>query len=493
MPREYKFTKNTYSKDVVENPARRIDVEIGDSKQDAFYPQFKLKNWDNETNFSLRYIDDLSGVVEKIGDTIKYIKEKEEVHFYEKPNFDELGGFEIEILLKEKPASNKIRFSIQSKGLNFFYQPELTQKEKDNGGGRPDNVIGSYAVYHKTKRDNIVGQNEYRTGKAFHIYRPKIIDKNGNWIWGELNIDEQTGILTITIDQQWLDGAIYPVLVDPTFGYTTVGSSWLNLAENTLDRSKRRGDTSTSPGDVNTVEKITVNLLKTITEEGVDVTCFLSEEDSGGVASHGEIVKVERTSLALTNSAAWYDFTAADEGIVASTEYIINACANGLDLSDGAVRFHSDSVSDHNGYTQNINGGYTTLRDEDPWTQSLFFGGTINSIYLTYTLPGYKDDITITEFVDVAIDNERDINVSDLITISENPLDAININIPNFTASVNVNDLITATENVEMRSENFLSVSDLVTASESTSFNIVTADIDIPLDVDVPGVRIYTP
>jgi hypothetical protein len=95
---DYKFLKNTYSKDTVSNPKRKIDIEIGDSKQDAFYPQFKTKHWDNECNFSLRYIDDLSGSVQNIGETIKYIKPKEEVRFYPK-DIDEDGGFEIEVLV----------------------------------------------------------------------------------------------------------------------------------------------------------------------------------------------------------------------------------------------------------------------------------------------------------------------------------------------------------------------------------------------------------
>ncbi|GAG00289.1 unnamed protein product, partial [marine sediment metagenome] len=82
---------------------------------------------------------------------------------------------------------------------------------------QPIDVIGSYAVYHSSKRDN-----KYKTGKAFHIYRPKIIDANDEWVWGVMNISNS--VLSITIDQDWLNNAVYPVTVDPTFGYTSEGT-----------------------------------------------------------------------------------------------------------------------------------------------------------------------------------------------------------------------------------------------------------------------------
>ncbi|GAJ08531.1 unnamed protein product, partial [marine sediment metagenome] len=77
---------------------------------------------------------------------------------------NELGGFEFEIVLKEKPATNQIVLDIQARGLRFSYQPPLTQQEIDRGADRPDNVVGSYAVYHATKKNN-----QYMTGKAFHM------------------------------------------------------------------------------------------------------------------------------------------------------------------------------------------------------------------------------------------------------------------------------------------------------------------------------------
>src|SRR3990167_10044130 len=139
---------------------------------------------------------------------------REEVHAYPINN----ENFEIEIILKDRPDINTFDFTIDgADNLDFFYQPPLTQKEIDEGASRPDNVIGSYAVYHKTKANHRVGSINYATGKAFHIYRPKATDANGAEVWAELNYPN--GTLTVTVPQKFLDDAVYPVRVDPTFGY----------------------------------------------------------------------------------------------------------------------------------------------------------------------------------------------------------------------------------------------------------------------------------
>ncbi len=213
---------------VKENVKDKIEVEIGDSKDlTTFQPQAKIMRWDNEVNLSVRYKDsDTSQLVaDTKEDVVEWVKTDKEVHIYEKPEVAEDGGLEIEVVLKEKPISNVIEFSIETKGLDFFYQPELTQEEKDNGAERPENVVGSYAVYYKDTPTNYVGGKEYKTGKMCHIFRPEVVDAKGSEVWGELNVDIENSLLTVTIDKEWLEKAVYPVVVDPTFGYTTVGAA----------------------------------------------------------------------------------------------------------------------------------------------------------------------------------------------------------------------------------------------------------------------------
>jgi len=219
-------------------------VEIGDVKQSNFYPQVKFLRWDNECNFSIRLKEDIEGGSHKIiNDKICWSSKnkKLEVNLYDLPVSPteggeicctEEGGFELETILYEKPDSNILEYTIESKELDFFYQPPLTQEEIDEGCFAPENVIGSYAVYHKTKKDNYsrIGGKNYKTGKIAHIYRPYAIDSENKRVWCELNIDEkrfgrgQQLVLTISIPQDFLNTAIYPITVDPIFGYDTCGS-----------------------------------------------------------------------------------------------------------------------------------------------------------------------------------------------------------------------------------------------------------------------------
>jgi len=143
------------------------------------------------------------------------------------------SDFDIDFELASKPASNVFTYAVAgADDLDFFYQAELSPAEKAEGLERPDNVIGSYAVYSKAHKDHVVGQTNYATGKLFHIYRPKAIDAKGNEAWAELSYE--TGTLSVTVPQDFLESAAYPVTVDPTFGYTSLGASTSFQSANVL-------------------------------------------------------------------------------------------------------------------------------------------------------------------------------------------------------------------------------------------------------------------
>jgi hypothetical protein len=276
--RRYKLVNNALRQIVKNNPKDLVVSEIGDVKQpDTFYPQAKISRWgideqNNEVNFSLRYVDNEPGepVIEYEGKIVKYKKPKVEFHAYDldPSELGEDGGLEVELQLNEKPDTNKFNFTIQTKELDFFYQPPLTPEEIEQGAERPENVVGSYAVYHKTKGGmNRADGMEYKTGKAFHIYRPKVKDANGVEVWGELNIDEAKRELTVTVPQEFLDSAVYPVVVDPTFGYTSVGGSaaniWKALYTYPFD----------SP-EAGTLQSITGYCSSSLSEQSMGMACY---------------------------------------------------------------------------------------------------------------------------------------------------------------------------------------------------------------------------
>ena len=177
-------------------------------------PEIRLKKWNGEVNLGIRYDGiQASGNRSLLTNRMEWKDAKREVHAYplDAKEGMEDGGFEIEIVLTEKPATNKFDFTIDgAENLDFFYQPALSQQEIDEGASRPENVVNSFAVYY-SKSNHITGQVNYATGKFLHIYRPKITDANGNWIWGELSYDN-AGTLSITIDKEWLNTAVYPVI-----------------------------------------------------------------------------------------------------------------------------------------------------------------------------------------------------------------------------------------------------------------------------------------
>ena len=119
-------------------------------------------------------------------------------------------SFEYDCILERQPDSNVISLLIEgAENYDFFRQPDFVSEPF---------LKGSYAVY---KKETLVGEG---TGKLCHIHRPEIIDAKGRRCWGELSI--VGNMLHITIPDKWLGEAVYPVVVDPTIGTTTVGSQY---------------------------------------------------------------------------------------------------------------------------------------------------------------------------------------------------------------------------------------------------------------------------
>ncbi|HDZ54085.1 MAG TPA: hypothetical protein ENH66_00005, partial [Candidatus Nealsonbacteria bacterium] len=265
-------------------------------------PEVKLKKWGDETFIKVKYANfDKKVKPKQENKKLKWKGKDVEVHLYSLEPTEQMdeGGFEFEVILKKKPLANKIVLDIETQGLKFYYQPEISDEEAQRQLNtynerrqmekpdevsledwqnylaslpitlletkrkmRPENVVGSYAVYHDTKQPIYASQEEadkYKTGIAFHIYRPMVIDNLGAQIWADLDIDEMSEELTITVDQGWLNAATYPVIVDPTFGYTTIGGSSANINGGELF-----GSLFTSPSDVDTGTSITFYVASSV-------------------------------------------------------------------------------------------------------------------------------------------------------------------------------------------------------------------------------------
>lgn len=349
------------------------EMMLGANEEQKFKPEIKLEKWNGEENLIVKVADEVEDKATKNGDkTISKSKDgKKEFHFYTKTKEEigsEKGGFEYELILKEKPDTNIFIWQLENwEDLNFYYQDKIkdgqAQKRADRDGTSleeakriimPENVIGSYAVYHKTKKDN-----QYMVGKLFHIYRPKITDKNGDWIWGILNVKD--GELTITVDNNWLDNARYPVSVDPTFGSTDVGAvhDWSTGSYTT-------GAKYTSPVDANgTVTKMSWYTERYLADDVYKGTLY---DTSGNLITNG----VGGATLCPA-SAGWTDSTfSTPPSITASTEYLLTVTtASGDEMEYWYDNDTSYGIFDETGINY-ASPGSIDATDQGNWIDSMY-------------------------------------------------------------------------------------------------------------------------
>lgn len=219
---------------------------------DTLSPKVTLSKWNSEVAMGVKY----QGITAAGNRPLfsKNVEWKQNVQTMQAvPQAD--GGVEINVILDSKPASNVFNFVIDgAENLDFFYQPSLTPQEIAKGSIRPENAIGSYAVYYKNHAGHIEGKTNYATGKAYHIYRPLVTDAGGNKVWGDMLYN--LGVLSITVPQSFLDGASYPVVVDPVFGYGAVGVSSSLLGVGDRTRAHRVASNQYLAGTSNTITAI---------------------------------------------------------------------------------------------------------------------------------------------------------------------------------------------------------------------------------------------
>ncbi len=204
-------------------------------------PSFVLNRWGTERNILLSLDSNENSLIKQIEGKLVWQGADNTLQLFTTPD----GGIECEIVLLKHPPGNTIRLRMETSGLQFHYQPPLTEEFQIGVDGvekltsthaygagnyllahRPEKIVGSYVAYHnkqmsmiKTKAD---GQ-KYFTGIAFQIFRPKCTDALGNTTWAMQTIND--GYLEIKIDANWLTQATYPVVIDPEFGYHIIGGT----------------------------------------------------------------------------------------------------------------------------------------------------------------------------------------------------------------------------------------------------------------------------
>ena len=277
-------------------------VTIGGKPVDKFIPNLNMSFHNDEFFINLNRRDK-----QAISTT-----DKAEIDGIDKDIFyiDENGRFKWDIEFKERPSKNSWTWELKhADGIEFYYQGELTDEEIKDGCERPHEVVGSYAVYCNK------ANNKYKTGKLCHIYRPFCYDINAESIYADLKIAD--GQLTITIDETWLDNATFPVTLDPTFGYETIGGSTANWVNSKAVKAY------TLPSGGGSIESISLYCYKLYG----DVTSYfgLYADNSGYPGSR---LAYNATGITISSTTAWRTCPVSYSDIVASAQYFLAFTGN---------------------------------------------------------------------------------------------------------------------------------------------------------------------
>ena len=170
---------------------------------------------------------------------LRFWHERAMLPYHPKGEFQSRLHFEVG--WAARPASNIYEFRLGGDyaDFDFGYQTPFVHPAKFERDGRtwlratdgdfeverPIEIDGSYAVYHRRKRDYAKGGTNYRTGKALHILRPVAVDSSvpSRMAWVDLHIEGDRYVATVP--GAFLDTATYPVRINDTMGYWSAGAS----------------------------------------------------------------------------------------------------------------------------------------------------------------------------------------------------------------------------------------------------------------------------
>ena len=243
------------------------------------------------------------------------------------------GMLKERIVLDRKPAANRWDFELEvPAGTALALQPPLAAEEAAAGAVRPPAIVGSYAVF------GPAGE------KIGHFLRPFAEDADGRRAWAALDVEwlsPTLARLTVGVSWAFLDAARYPVAVDPTFGYTSIGAS-----SSFLTASYINGFGTYSPASNGTLTAMyvytnsAVNVTMGVYNNGTSYPTSLAAQTAGGVLSAGWAWQSQAIAGTVVGGTSYwnvlnmggnlnvrYDTTGAIQKTKAST-YVPGALAN---------------------------------------------------------------------------------------------------------------------------------------------------------------------
>lgn len=306
----------------------------------------------------------------------------------------EVEGFEFEVILSAKPASNEVALtgSASKNTIAYFQAPISSADQIKQRIKRAPHLQGSLAVYHID--DSKSGFNAtYKAGKIAHIYRPIANDSAGNSVFCDFKetlsladgaqYDLSNG-LTVVVPQTFLDSAVYPITVDPTFGYTTGGGTV--ESENGVTLVGSSATTAASGGTY-------VSSIAVFMQTG---TAASATYEFGIYDTSGNFNYQARTDEASTlySSSTWVFLAITSPRypleVKASTSYVLAAWgAAGSGYATDSYQVNFDSVT---GTSYNVTSTYST----NNWPKDLSGKTTTTSKrYSIYANIGYQFPVMV--------------------------------------------------------------------------------------------------
>jgi hypothetical protein len=194
-------------------------------------------------------------------------------------------------------------------GLTFSHQDHPTQADIDEGVIRPDNIRNSFAAYFNQAGRFMSSDGgeyvNYETGKYGHLYRPVMITNDQSERWAEQWLVNPT-TLRVKMEGDWirsLGQAQWPLRLDPTFGYTTIGGS---LSTTSLRRCLVASATTHTAATGDTITGFSLyGSTTSASPETIDVAPY----EISGTLPGNRLGSNQQITLATSSSDQWNSVT----------------------------------------------------------------------------------------------------------------------------------------------------------------------------------------
>jgi len=361
------------------NNPHDIEFEIKPSGESRINSSLAVYKWEKNAGFEIilpaqTNLNEITDEGEIVG--LRLLDANIENRFYLKSSSE----FEWEIILSEKPESNILKYDIVSDNLRFYYQHPDTFEAHRHDWDFNDNIPGSYAAFYSPGK-----HNQYKAGKAFHIYRPRAWNNTGDTVWCDLAINASTKTLTISIPQVFLDSTGYPVVIDPTFGCTSKGGTAMSMGANNFRHLVNYNDYADADGSLLTAY---ICGYKN-SESAACTTSIVVYSYSNNLNECQKIAtsnKIEVTKFAIIpDSAVWHNAPISGT-LEDDEEYVVSW--QGYETCDYCLRV----CADYTGIW-----GYERYADYSNWGTSdnlsgYYSDGYIYSVYVEYDEGGSPSD-----------------------------------------------------------------------------------------------------